>query len=173
MARLCKEQEKKALSPKTCSIKGRSRQRVLVIRGNISVCIEGSMQPQRPRRISQKGTAWWLLSNYKPTQMLDDHKGQLCVLAMNSQKRILLRPWTTYSNRWHTADICVTTASWHPRDSCRNNRCTVPAGEVCFQLQAGSLPLLVLCCRLCPGCFFLFWDVLTWPALPCQDPGCV
>lgn len=91
-------------------------QRTLVIRGDVSVCIEGSMQPQRPRRISLRGTTWRLLSNYKPTQTLDEHKGQGCILTMNSQECFLLpsQPTLNYIQqvRWRTRNIHAMTITW-------------------------------------------------------------
>lgn len=107
---------------KTCSLVYQhcSRgQRTMVIQGDVSVCIEGSMQPQRPRRISLRGTTWRLLSNYKPTQMLDEHRGQGCILTMNSQKCFLLQHYLTlnyiqnYVQRtWHTHDTYDSTITW-------------------------------------------------------------
>ncbi len=175
MTRLCDMMEKKAAPLWRWAVLRITAalvdKRMLVIQGDVSVCIEGSMQPQRPRRISLRGTTWRLLSNYKPTQTLDKHKGQGCILTMNSQECFLLpsQPTLNYIQhvRWHTHDIHAMTITWRPLNSnwCRNNGCTCvyPTSDVCVQLlslYAGSLPVLVLCCRLCPGCFS--YSGLSW-----------
>ncbi|KAF3849692.1 hypothetical protein F7725_019411 [Dissostichus mawsoni] len=80
-------------------------QKTLVIQGDVSVCIEGSMQPQRPRRISLRGTTCRLLSNYKSTQMLDEHTAtglyfdhEYCLKindGLQNSPRGLLSVWTS------------------------------------------------------------------------------
>lgn len=155
-------------SLKTCSLVpqcGSCGQRTLVIQGDVSVCIEGSMQPQRPRRISLRGSTWRLLSNYKPTQMLDERKGQGCILTMNSQKCFISEPYLTLNYiqyRWHTVHIChynhLTTLKLVLQQWVYVLCVSYLRHVYSMTLQwpvvyAGSLPLVVLCCRLCRGCF--------------------
>lgn len=166
--------------------------RQLVIWGDVSVCVEGSMQPQRPRRISLRMTTWRLLGNYKPTQMFDEYKRRDCVFIWpwKVKKWHLLQPRLTFDRVLNmmddinmficqmtvlkliclkcvfvyvrvcflTWDVCV---QWLSSGQCTNSGFSWIPATLSALLQAQS--------RL----FFLFWDVLVWPALPCQDPGCV